>query len=74
MQKLVRGFKTDIEKATLDNNNFRKVLYTSKHIQLVLMSLRPREEIGEETHSDNDQFFRIEAGHGNASSMVTNMK
>ena len=64
MQKLVRGFKTDIEKATLDNNNFRKVLYTSKHIQLVLMSLRPGEEIGEETHSDNDQFFRIEAGHG----------
>lgn len=64
MQKLVRGFKTDIEKDTLDNSNFRKVLYTSKHIQLVLMSLRPGEEIGEETHSDNDQFFRIEAGHG----------
>ena len=60
----MKGFKSNIEKDTLANNNFRKVLYTSKHSQLVLMSLKPNEEIGEETHPDNDQFFRIEAGHG----------
>ncbi|MGZ5548841.1 MAG: cupin domain-containing protein, partial [Nitrososphaeraceae archaeon] len=46
----MKGYKTNIEKDTLDNNNFRKVLYTSKHVQLVLMSLRPSEEIGEEIH------------------------
>ena len=60
----MKGFKSNIEKDTIDNNNFRKVLYTSKHSQLVLMSLKPKEEIGEETHPDNDQFFRIEAGRG----------
>lgn len=60
----MKGFKTNIEKAAVDNNNFRKVLYTSKHSQLVLMSLKPKEEIGEETHPDNDQFFRIESGKG----------
>lgn len=60
----MKGFCTDIEKASLENNNFRKVLYTSAHSQLVLMSLRPKEEIGEETHRDNDQFFRIESGTG----------
>ena len=60
----MKGFKSNIEKDTLANNSFRKVLYTSKHSQLVLMSLKPNEEIGEETHPDNDQFFRIEAGHG----------
>jgi mannose-6-phosphate isomerase-like protein (cupin superfamily) len=60
----LKGYKTNIEKDTLDNNNFRKVLYTSKHIQLVLMTLRPGEEIGEEVHGENDQFFRIEGGHG----------
>ena len=60
----MKGFKTNIEKAAVDNNNFRKVLYTSKHSQLVLMSLKPKEEIGEETHTDNDQFFRIESGNG----------
>ena len=60
----MKGFKTNIEKAAVDNNNFRKVLYTSKHSQLVLMSLKPKEEIGEETHTDNDQFFRIESGKG----------
>ena len=60
----MKGYKTNIEKDTLDNNNFRKVLYTSKHIQLVLMTLRPGEEIGEEVHGENDQFFRIEVGHG----------
>ncbi|HEX2787634.1 MAG TPA: cupin domain-containing protein [Ignavibacteria bacterium] len=60
----MKGFKSNIEKDTLENNNFRKVLYTSKHSQLVLMSLKPKEEIGEETHPDNDQFFRFENGEG----------
>ena len=60
----MKGYNTNIEKDTLSNNKFRKVLYTSKHIQLVLMSLRPGEEIGEEVHTENDQFFRIEGGHG----------
>ena len=59
----MKGYKANIEKDTLDNNNFRKVLYTSKHIQLVLMTLRPGEEIGE-VHDENDQFFRIEGGLG----------
>lgn len=60
----MKGFKTNIDKAATANTNFRKVLYTSKHSQLVLMSLKPGEEIGEETHTDNDQFFRIETGNG----------
>lgn len=60
----MKGFAIDIEKATLENNNFRKVLYTSKHSQLVLMSLRPMEEIGMEVHEENDQFFRFETGQG----------
>jgi mannose-6-phosphate isomerase-like protein (cupin superfamily) len=60
----MKGFKIGIEKATIENDNFRKVLYTSKHSQLVLMSLLPKEEIGLETHTDNDQFFRFEAGVG----------
>lgn len=60
----MKGFCSNIEKDTLENENFRKVLYTSKHSQLVLMSLLPNEEIGMEVHSDNDQFFRIEKGAG----------
>ena len=60
----MKGFKTAIENDTLGNTNFREVLYTSKHSQLVLMSLRPGEEIGMETHKGNDQFFRVEKGHG----------
>ena len=60
----MNGFKVDIEEETLNNTNFRKVLYTSKHSQLVLMSLRPREDIGYEIHVDNDQFFRFEKGFG----------
>jgi mannose-6-phosphate isomerase-like protein (cupin superfamily) len=60
----MKGFNANIEKETLENKNFRKVLYTGKHSQLVLMSLLPREEIGMETHEDNDQFFRFEAGQG----------
>ena len=60
----MKGYFTNIEKATLENNNFRKVLYTAKHSQLVLMSLRPGEEIGMEVHPENDQFFRFEKGKG----------
>lgn len=60
----MKGFKSTIEKDTLENVNFRKVLYTSTHSQLVLMSLNPKEEIGEEIHQENDQFFRIESGQG----------
>jgi mannose-6-phosphate isomerase-like protein (cupin superfamily) len=60
----MKGFKTNIEKDTLENRKFRKVLYTGIHSQLVLMSLRPKEEIGMETHTANDQFFRFEAGQG----------
>ena len=60
----MHGFSDNIEKATLANNNFRQVLYTGKHSQLVLMSLRPKEEIGMEVHEDNDQFFRFEKGQG----------
>ncbi len=60
----MKGFSSNIEKDTLENENFRKVLYTSKHSQLVLMSLKPKEEIGMEAHNENDQFFRIEKGNG----------
>jgi mannose-6-phosphate isomerase-like protein (cupin superfamily) len=60
----MKGFNTNIEKETLENTNFRKVLYTGKHSQLVLMSLKPSEEIGMEVHLDNDQFFRFEKGEG----------
>ncbi len=58
----MKGFNINIEKATLENDNFRKVLYTSTHSQLVLMSLKPLEEIGMEVHPENDQFFRFEKG------------
>ncbi len=60
----MKGFYGKIEKDTLENDNFRKVLYTGKHSQLVLMSLKPKEEIGMEVHKDNDQFFRFEKGNG----------
>ncbi len=60
----MKGFNINIEKETLANNNFRKVLYTSKHSQLVLMSIAPGSEIGMEVHADNDQFFRFEGGQG----------
>ena len=61
---IMKGFTTNIEKETLENNSFRKVLYTARYSQLVLMSLKPKEEIGMETHENNDQFFRFESGHG----------
>ncbi len=60
----MKGYVINIEKETLENRNFRKVLYTSKHSQRVLMTLRPNEEIGMEVHLDNDQFFRFEKGRG----------
>jgi mannose-6-phosphate isomerase-like protein (cupin superfamily) len=60
----MKGYKDNIEKLTLANSDFRHVLYTGKHCQLVLMSLKPKEEIGMETHTENDQFFRFEAGEG----------
>ena len=56
------GYRTNIEKETLENNNFRKVLYTGKYSQLVVMSLKPGEEIGNEIHKTVDQFFRVEQG------------
>ncbi len=60
----MKGFIEDIEKLTEENTDFRRVLYTGKNIQLVLMSLKPGEEIGEEVHDDRDQFFRVEQGTG----------
>ncbi len=60
------GYSIQLEQATLANNNFRQVLYTAPHSQLVLMSLQPMEEIGLETHAEHDQFIRVEAGEGKA--------
>ncbi len=59
-----KGYKDNIEKITEENNDFRRVLYTGKACQLVLMSLNPSEEIGLETHEEGDQFFRFESGEG----------
>ncbi|MDW5562318.1 MAG: cupin domain-containing protein [Methanomassiliicoccus sp.] len=59
-----KGFNSNIERDTLDNTNFRKVMYTAKYSQLVLMCLKPGEEIGMEAHDDGDQFFRFEEGEG----------
>ncbi len=61
----MKGYTTNIEKVSLDNDNFRKVLYTDKNSQLVIMSLLPNEDIGEEVH-DVGQFLRIEKGNGKA--------
>ena len=62
----MKGFKSNIEKDTLDNEYFRKVLYTGKNSQLVLMSIAPGSEIGSEVHEGHDQFFRFESGKGYA--------
>jgi mannose-6-phosphate isomerase-like protein (cupin superfamily) len=59
-----KGYKDNIERLTLANENFRQVLYTAKHCQLVLMSLQPSEGIGLEVHEEGDQFFRFEKGEG----------
>lgn len=60
----MQGFVDNIETLTRENTDFRRVLYTGKHLQLVLMALKPGEEIGEEVHDDHDQFFRVETGKG----------
>jgi len=60
----MKGYFANIEKMTLENDKFRRVLYTAKHTQLVLMSLKPGEDIGMEVHGDVDQFFRFEKGNG----------
>ena len=60
----MKGYVINLEKETRKNTDFRRVLYTGKHSQLVLMSLKPGEEIGEETHENVDQFFRFERGEG----------
>ncbi len=62
--KNMKGFKTNLEKETLENNDYRKVIYSGKYSQIVLMSLKPEEEIGAETHPVIDQFFRFESGNG----------
>lgn len=67
-----KGFHTNIEEDTINNENFRKVLYTAEHMQLVLMTLKPNEDIGEETHSTIDQFFRVEKGNGK--SIINNIE
>ena len=61
----MKGYITNIEKLLLENQNFRQVLYTAKNSQLVIMSLKPNEEIGKETHQ-LDQFIRCESGQGKA--------
>ncbi|AKM84744.1 TPA: cupin domain-containing protein [Patescibacteria group bacterium] len=60
----MKGYYDNIEQLTIQNTDFRRVLYTGHHTQLVLMSLKPGEEIGAEVHPDIDQFFRFEAGSG----------
>ena len=58
----MKGYLADVEHLPEENSNFRKVLYTGKHLQLLLMTLKPGESIGSETHATHDQFFRIEQG------------
>jgi mannose-6-phosphate isomerase-like protein (cupin superfamily) len=60
------GYHTDIEKRSLENSYFREVLFTGPHSQLVVMALKPGEDIGQETHPHTDQFIRVEAGTGKA--------
>lgn len=60
----MKGFVDDIGEMTEENSDFRRVVYTGKQLQLVLMSIEPGEEIGEEVHKDRDQFFRVESGSG----------
>ena len=60
----MKGFVGDIETLTIENSDFRRVLYTGHNLQLVLMAIQPGEEIGEEVHDDRDQFFRVEKGAG----------
>jgi mannose-6-phosphate isomerase-like protein (cupin superfamily) len=60
----MKGYHDNIDARTTGNSDFRRVLYTGKHLQLVLMTLQPGEEIGAEVHTDRDQFFRFEEGRG----------
>ncbi len=60
----MKGYVANIEDLTEDNHDFRQVLYTGHHLQLVLMALQPGQDIGLETHATHDQFFRIEKGRG----------
>jgi mannose-6-phosphate isomerase-like protein (cupin superfamily) len=60
----MEAYVDDIEEATEDNEDFRRVLYRGAHLQLVLMALQPGEAIGETTHEDRDQFFCVEGGEG----------
>lgn len=62
----MNSYSDNIESLTLKNSNFRQVIFTSNNLQLVLMSLKPNEEIGFEIHNENDQFFRFEQGQGKA--------
>lgn len=62
----MKGFIANIEKLTEENSGFRRVLYTGKNLQLVLMAIKPVGQIGEEVHDDRDQFFRVEEGKGEA--------
>ncbi len=64
LESIMKGYVADIEELTLANKNFRQVLYTGKHMQLVLMAIAPGDDIGEEVHEGHDQFFRIESGQG----------
>jgi mannose-6-phosphate isomerase-like protein (cupin superfamily) len=61
-----KGYKTNIEEVTIQNTDFRNVLYTGEKLQLVVMSLEPSQEIGLEIHEENDQFFRVEKGEAKA--------
>lgn len=63
----MKGFVDDIEELTENNSDFRRVLYTAKKMQLVVMTLNPGEDIGKEVHKDIDQFFRLEEGKGEIS-------
>jgi mannose-6-phosphate isomerase-like protein (cupin superfamily) len=60
----MRAFIGDIEELTEENHHFRRVIYTGRHMQLVLMSLEPGDELGDEVHEGTDQFFRVEEGKG----------
>lgn len=62
----MKGFVQNIEELSVNNTDFRRVLYTAKHSQLVIMSLQPGEEIGMEVHDHLDQFLRVESGTGEA--------
>jgi mannose-6-phosphate isomerase-like protein (cupin superfamily) len=62
----MQGHVTNIERDTLENADYRRVLFTGPHLQLVLMTLQPGEQIGLESHEGHDQFIRVEAGEGEA--------